>query len=76
MAQAHLVPASPKKAAVAEHLVERIFAPAPLFPRDDEAAWPATYARLMAEHRVRLRTHLAVKKLLVRAAAGGGLPLP
>jgi hypothetical protein len=30
----------------------------------------------MAERRVRLRTHLTVKKLLVRAAAGGGLPLP
>jgi hypothetical protein len=67
LAQAHLVPASPKKAAVADHLLERIFAPAPLFPRDDETAWPVTNVRLMAGRRDRLRAHLAVRKLLERA---------
>ena len=67
MAQAHLVPAPPKKAAVADHLLERIFGPAPLFPRDDETAWPATNVRLMAERRDRLRAHVAVHKLMARA---------
>jgi len=69
MAQARLVPASPKQAAVADHLLERILAPAPLFPRDDEAAWSATYVRLMAERRAKLRAHVAVEKLLDGAEA-------
>ena len=76
MAQARLVPASPKQAAVADHLLERILAPAPLFPRDDEAAWSATYVRLMAERRAKLRAHVAVEKLLDGAEATGGPPLP
>lgn len=66
MAQAHLVPASPKQAAVAD-LLDRVFAPAPLFPRDHETAWPATNVRLMAERRDRLRAHVAVRKLTERA---------
>jgi hypothetical protein len=74
LAQAHLVPAPPKKAAVAEQLVERIFAPAPLFPCDDEATWPATYSRLMAERRARLRAHVVVKTLLKREAPTGAQP--
>jgi len=64
MAQAHLVPASPKQAAVADLLLDRVFAPAPLFPRDDETAWPATNVRLMAERRDRLRAHVAERKLM------------
>ena len=75
MAQAHLVPASPKKAAVAEQLIQRIFAPAPLFPRDDEVAWPATYSRLVAARRARLRAHVAVKTLLKHAAPTGAATL-
>lgn len=67
MAQEHLVPASPKKAAVADLLLDRIFAPAPLFPRDDETAWLATNVRLMSERRDRLRAHVAVRKLMERA---------
>jgi hypothetical protein len=67
MAQAHLVPASPEKAAVADHLLERFLAPAPLFPRDDETAWPVTNVQLMAGRRDRLRAHLAMRKLLERA---------
>ena len=67
MAEEHLVPAPPKLAAVADHLLERIFAPAPLFPRDDETAWPATNVRLMTERRGRLRVHVAVRKLVARA---------
>lgn len=50
--------------------------PVPLFPRDEETVWPATNVRLMAERRDRLRTHVAVRKLVERAAATGGLALP
>jgi hypothetical protein len=48
--------------------------PAPLFSRDDEAAWPATYLRLMAERRARLRAHVAVRKLLERAVPASARP--
>jgi ferredoxin len=72
MAQARLVPACPSQAATAERLVERIFAPVPLFLRDDETAWAATYSRLMTERRARLRDHNAVMRLLGRAKAAGG----
>ncbi len=75
MAQEHLVPASPEKARLARRLIERIFASAPLFPRDDETAWPATSRRLMAERRDRLSAHRGVRKLMERAAATGGLAL-
>lgn len=67
LAQQHLVPASPSQVAVIDQLLERIFAPAPVFPRDDETAWPATNARLMAERRARVRGHLAVVRLMQQA---------
>ena len=76
MAQARLVPASAREAAKADDLVQRIFAPAPLFPRDDETAWATTYSRLMAERRARVRDHNALKKLLDEVRAAGGSPPP
>jgi hypothetical protein len=68
LAQAHLVPAPPDKAAIADRIWERIFAPTPLFERDDEIAWPETQKRLMAERRLEVRGYLAVRKLTERAA--------
>lgn len=70
MAQGHLVPTPPSEGAVADHLLARIFASTPHFPRDDHTAWAAMNSRLMAERRAQVRTHLAVQRLMQRAAHG------
>ncbi len=69
LAQARLVPASHKQADVADLLLDRVSTPAPLYPRDDAGIWAATSTRLLAERRVQVRAHLAVAKLLQKAAA-------
>lgn len=73
LAQRRLVPAPPDKSALADELLERIFAVTPVFPRDDQTAWTTLNVGLIAERRGRLRAHIAVQKLLARAATAGGL---
>jgi hypothetical protein len=67
LAQAQLVPAPPEKAAVAERIFQRMFAPAPLVERDDESAWDETQKHLMADRRRQVRDHLAMVKLIARS---------
>jgi 5-methylcytosine-specific restriction endonuclease McrA len=66
MAQEQLVPATGSAAAVAGRILDRIFAPTSLHPRDDELVGVATNVRLLAERRERVRAHLAVQKILDR----------
>jgi ribosomal protein S27AE len=64
MAQDRLVPASASQAAVAQRIRDRIFAPSPLYPRDDEQSGAAANARTLAERRRRVRDHLDMQKVM------------
>ena len=67
LAEQRMVRATPKQSAIIDQLLERIFAPKPLYERDDEKAWPATCERLMAERRTQVRTRLVIRNLLEKA---------
>lgn len=70
LAREHFVPATGEQLAQAQRIRDRVFAPTPLFERDDSGAWDTFARALMAQRRAMVKDHVNARRALDCMAAG------